>query len=81
MPDVTDRERARIAKAAMERRVAPTGPVIERFQPLPLAAALEQEAERALLYGKLEGTPGKVDVYLDPRDALALARFLRKHGS
>lgn len=77
---ITDAERHRVAEAAKSGRLAPTGPTLERFDPLPLAAALEQEAERALLYGKLEGTPGKVDVYLDPRDALMLATFLRHHG-
>jgi hypothetical protein len=77
---ITDAERHRVAEAAKRGTLAPTGPTLERFDPVPLAAALEQEAERALLYGKLEGTPGKVDLYLDPRDALMLAAFLRQHG-
>lgn len=77
---MNDAQRNRIAEAAKSGRLAPTGPMLERFDPLPLAAALEQEAERALLYGKLEGTPGKVDVHLDPRDAFLLAQFLRHHG-
>lgn len=77
---INDLQRQRIAEAATARRIAPTGPVLERFEPVRLAAALEQEAERALLYGKLEGTPGKVDLSLDPRDAFLLAQFLRQHG-
>jgi len=77
---INDIQRQRIAEAAIARRVAPNGPVLERFEPVELAAALEQEAERATLYGRLEGTPGKVDISLDPRDALTLATFLRQHG-
>ena len=77
---INDLQRQRIAEAATARRIAPTGPVLERFDPMRLAAALEQEAERALLYGRLEGTPGKVDLSLDPRDAFLLATFLRQHG-
>jgi len=77
---MNDTQQKRIAEAAATRRLAPTGPVLERFEPIPLAMALEQEAERATLYGRLEGAPGKVDVSLDPRDAFLLAQFLRQHG-
>jgi len=81
---VTDFERGRIAQAAIEAaktgKVAPNGPVIERFDPIHLAAALEQEAERALLLGLVAGTPGKVEAFFDPRDAILLAQFLRRHG-
>jgi hypothetical protein len=77
---ITDAERHRVAEAAKSGRLAPTGPTLERFEPVQLAAALEHEAERALLYGKLEGTPGKVTISLDPRDAFMLATFLRQHG-
>ena len=77
---INDIQRQRIAEAATARRVAPIGPVLDRFEPVQLAAALEQEAERALLYGRLEGTPGKIDLSLDPRDAIMLATFLRQHG-
>lgn len=80
MPDVTDRERARIAQAAMKRTIAPDGPIMERFDAAAMAAALEQEAMRADYLGKATGTPGKVDVHMDPRDALLLAKFLRRHG-
>ena len=81
MVDVTDKQRARAAEAAHNRLLAPDGPRLERFQPLALAHALEQEALRANLLGRLENTPGKVEVHFDPRDALLLAEFLRRHGS
>lgn len=77
---MNDTQRRKIAEAAIQRRLAPDGPIIERFDPMAVAAALEQEAERAVLYGRLEGAAGRVEVHLDPRDAFELAAFLRRHG-
>lgn len=77
---MNDLQRQRIAEAAASRKLIPVGPVLERFDPLPLAVALEEQAERASLFGRLEGLPGKVDISLDPRDAMLLAAFLRQHG-
>ena len=76
----SDLVRQRVAEAALEGTVAPGGPVLERFAPVALAAALEQEAHRATLWGQLQGSSGKVTVALDPRDALELAAFLRRNG-
>ena len=81
MNNISDKERARAAQAAHNGLLAPDGPIIERFKPLEMAHALEQEALRANLLGKLEGRPGKVEIHMDPRDALMLAEFLRRHGS
>lgn len=78
---ITDKERARAAQAAHLGSLAPDGPRLERFNAMQMAAALEQEAARANLLGRFEGTPGKVEIHMDPRDALMLAEFLRKHGS
>ena len=74
-------EKHRVASAAAERKLAPTGPVISKFNPLAIAAALEQEAHRAKLLGEATGTPGKVDIYMDPEDALLLAKILKKKGT
>lgn len=64
----------------MRRKLAPGGQILRRFEPITLAVALEQEAAQADLLGRASGTPGKVDISLDPRDAILLAKFLRKHG-
>lgn len=77
---VTDRERIRIAEAARDGRIAPTGPIVQTFNPLELAAALEGEAERALLLERATGSPSRVDMHMDPRDALLLAEVLRRVG-
>lgn len=49
------------------------GPVLERFHPRALAAALEEEVSRA----RANGWP-KVSVHMDIDDALALARELMR---
>lgn len=77
---MNDVQRKRIAEAAVSRKLAPDGPMLERFDALAMAVAIEQEAERATLYGRIEGTTGKVEIHMDPRDAFELAAFLRRHG-
>jgi CheY-like chemotaxis protein len=70
------------AKRDVERRLArgeqfpdfPDGPVIEQFDPLALAEALEQQATRA----KIVFDVPKVDMRMGADDALALARWLRQ---
>lgn len=52
---------------------APDGPIIERFNPHDLAAALERELERGAEYGW-----SKITLHMDVPDALMLAKYLRK---
>jgi hypothetical protein len=52
----------------------PDGPLLDRFDPLTLAEALEREATRALI---AFDTP-KVDLRMDAQDALDLAAWLRQ---
>lgn len=51
------------------------GPVLPQFDALALAQALEQEVNRAGLYGWT-----KITVHMDIPDAALLAQYLRREG-
>jgi CheY-like chemotaxis protein len=73
---IPDRERARVEHLLEAKQIGlmPEGPRLERFNPLELAEALEQQATRARL---LYDVP-KIDMRMDVEDALALAAWLRQ---
>lgn len=52
----------------------PTGPLLDSFDPIRLAEALEQQATRAMLAFDVP----KVDMRMDAEDALQLAAWLRQ---
>jgi hypothetical protein len=52
---------------------APDGPIIARFDPRALAAAIECEMQRGAEYGW-----SKITLHMDMPDALMLAKYLRK---
>lgn len=54
-------------------QTAPSGPILPRFDPLALAAALECEVERANIMGWT-----KLSIHMDAYDAVQLAKFLRR---
>jgi hypothetical protein len=76
---MNDNERQRIGELASSGllRKCPDGPVLDRFEPLLVAEALEQQALRA----KLMFDHPKVDLRMDADDALLLAAFLRQQRS
>ena len=63
----------KIMRAAQEDRPAPDGPVIEQFNCLALADAIEQECARAAIVGW-----PKVSLHMDIEDARLLAGALRR---
>ena len=73
---ITDDERDRVSEllACGEVRRFPAGPVLEAFDPIRLAEALEQQAYRA----KVAYDVPKVDLRMDADDALRLAAWLRQ---
>lgn len=50
----------------------PDGPILQKFDPLELAAAIEQEVSRAAIHPN-----PRVSMHMGIADALALAAFLR----
>lgn len=72
-------ERGRVSELERTGQIKPfpSGPVIETFDPLRVAEALEQQATRA----KLMFDYPKVDLRMDADDAIALAAFLRQQRS
>jgi hypothetical protein len=73
---ITDAERRRVERLIESKQIGPMpeGPLLERFDPIALADALEQQATRALLVFDVP----KVDLRMDAADALALAAWLRQ---
>lgn len=51
------------------------GPMLEQFDALRMADALEQEAARSV---EMWGPKAKVSIHLDPADAVRLAAALRR---
>ena len=54
---------------------APSGPLVDHFDALAVAQAIEREAERSSLVGWT-----KITLHMDLHDALKLAATLRKAG-
>lgn len=54
---------------------APDGPIVEHFDCIALAQAIESEVQRGALVGW-----SKITLHMDMFDALELARVLRKAG-
>jgi hypothetical protein len=52
---------------------APTGPILTRFDPKALAAAIECEVDRSNVMGWT-----KLSIHMDVFDAVQLAKFLRR---
>lgn len=68
-----DRLQELLIKTGGVLQEAPTGPVLERFDPLRLAQGIEHELAR------LQGLPfRKIRLDMNDRDAAALAAFLRR---
>lgn len=53
----------------------PDGPILEQFDPVALAQLIDQECLRTSHLPRQ-----KIDLRMDPEDALKLARFLRYRG-
>lgn len=73
--ELTPENYARMVAALKEGKRAPDGPIVEKFNPLELASAIESECART---SQLHGQ--RVSLHMDPQDALLLARFLRFRG-
>jgi hypothetical protein len=71
--DLTDNDRLRAAKAAKDGTPAPDGPIINSFNSLQLAQAIEHEANRCAVSGFT-----KISLHMDVADAVKLASALRK---
>jgi hypothetical protein len=60
-------------RRVQDLQTAPSGPILPRFDPKALAAAIECELERANVAGWT-----KLSIHMDAIDAAQLAKFLRK---
>jgi hypothetical protein len=60
-------------KSVHDLPIAPDSPILPRFDPRALAAAIECEMERANICGFT-----KMSIHMDIYDAAQLAKFLRK---
>ena len=70
--ELTPEQLRRAVAAAKAGRELPDGPIIEVFNPLALAEAIEGECART---SSLAGQ--KITLHMDPIDALLLAKHLR----
>lgn len=84
--DLMEKDRQRIAKAALEKVLAPDAPIMKEYSAGELAAWIESQAHMAILKMLAAGRePGqtqyaKVTLTMDVPDALLLVKDLRKVG-
>ena len=70
--ELTTEQLQKAIAAARTGRRAPDGPIVEVFAPEALAAAIEHECVRTAHLPNQ-----KIDLHMDPVDAMLLAKFLR----
>jgi hypothetical protein len=70
--ELSNEERERVAKAVKDGVEAPDGPLLDHYNPLELAQAIEHELVRAVMHGQK-----KIQIRLDFADAARLVNTLR----